>query len=404
MTMANDDHLKIIRQGPDVWNRWRNENPGIEPDLARTDLSRLELNEIDLNETDLRKTIFQNTTFRGATLIKADLRGSNLQRASFNLANLSEANLSEAVLRESDFSEAILKRTYLIRADLVGAELFEADLERADFRWAFLIGSDLRRANLFRADLRWAYLIESNLSEADLSQANLSKAILSKTDVRRVNFRDAVMAWSSFGDIDLSMAKGLHTVKHFGPSTVGIDTIHRSKGQISEGFLKGAGVPQKFIAYVNSLSEEAFVHYSCFISCSNGDLDFAEKLRTDLQNNGIHCWYIPQEMKIGDNVQHNIEKSIRIHEKQILVLSKNSLTRQWVEKKIENANEKVLKKKKKRNILIPVRTDTAALESDQAWAVDLRNSGDILDFADWKKPGSYQKTLKQLLAVLKTDD
>jgi uncharacterized protein YjbI with pentapeptide repeats len=392
MTMAHPDHLKIIMQGPDVWNRWRNENPGIEPDLARADLSSLELNGVDLNETDLRKTTLQNTTFRGATLIKADLRGSNLQRASFNLANLSEANLSEAVLRESDFSEAILKRTYLIIADLVGVELFEADLERADFRWAFLIGSDLRRANLFRADLRWAHLIESNLSEADLSEANLSETNLSKTDVRRAIFRDAVVAWSNFGDIDLSKSKGLHSIKHVGPSTVGIDTT----------FLKGTGVSQKFIAYVKSLSEEAFVHYSCFIRYSNDDRDFAEKLRTDLQNNDIHCWYIPEEMKIGDKVQHNIEQSIRIHEKQILVLSKNSLTRQWVEKEIENANKKALKKKK--NILIPVRTDTASLESDQAWMVDLRSSGDILNFADWKKPGSYQKTLKQLLAVLKTVD
>jgi uncharacterized protein YjbI with pentapeptide repeats len=402
MTMADADHLKIIKQGPDVWNRWRKENPGIEPDLARADLGSLELNGVDLNETDLRKTILQNTTFRGATLIKADLRGSNLQRASFNLADLSEANLSEAVLRESDFSEAILKRTYLIRADLVGAELFEADLERADFRWAFLIGSDLRRANLFRADLRWAHLIESNLSEADLSEANLSEANISKTDVRRAIFRDAVVAWSNFGDIDLSKSKGLHSIKHFGPSTVGIDTIHRSKGQISDAFLKGAGVPQKFIAYIKSLSEEAFVHYSCIIRYSEDDRDFAEKLSTDLQDNDIHCWHIPEEMKIGDKVQHNIEQSIRIHEKQIMVLSRNSLTRQWVEKEIENANEKALKKKK--NILIPVRTDTASLESDQAWMVDLRNSGDILNFADWRKPNSYQKILRQLLAVLKTDD
>ena len=400
--MADANHLKIIEQGPDVWNRWRNDNPGIEPDLARTDLSKLELSGVDFNETDLRKTILQNTTFRAATLVKADLRGSNLQRASFNLANLSEANLSEAILRESDFSEAILKRTYLIRADLVGAELFEADLERADFRWAFLIGADLRRANLFRADLRWAHLIESNLSEADLSEANLSEANLSKTDVRQAIFRDAVMAWSNLCDLDLSKARGLHSIRHFGPSTVGIDTIHRSKGQISKAFLSKAGVPSEFIAYVNALSEKESSHCSCFISYSNDDRDFAEKLRTDLHNNGIHCWYIPEEMKIGDKVQHNIEQSIRIHEKQILVLSKNSLTRRWVEKKIENAIEKA--KKKKKNILIPVRTDTAPSESTQAWMIDLRKSGEILNFADWVKPDAYQKTLKQLLAILKTDD
>jgi hypothetical protein len=310
--------------------------------------------------------------------------------------------LSEAVLRESDFSEAILKRAYLIKADLVGVELFEADLERADFRWAFLIGSDLRRANLFQADLRWAHLIESNLSEADLSEANLSEANLSKTDVQRAIFRDAIVAWTNFGDIDFSKAKGLHSIKHFGPSTVGIDTIHQSRGQISEAFLKGAGIPSKFIAYVNTLSEEAFVNCSCFISYSNDDRDFAEKLRTDLRNNGIHCWYIPEEMKIEDKAQHNIEQSIRIHEKQILVLSKNSLTHQWMEKEIENENERALKKKK--NVLIPVRTDTACLENEQAWMVDLRNSGDVLNFTDWQNPGFYQKTLKQLLAVLKTGD
>ncbi len=28
-----------------------------------------------------------------------------------------------------------------------------------------------------------------------------------------------------FADVDLSQAKGLETVKHFGPSTLGIDTI-----------------------------------------------------------------------------------------------------------------------------------------------------------------------------------
>ncbi len=400
--MANVNHLKMIKQGPDVWNKWRKDNPGIEPDLAQADLSQVELNQADLSETDFRNATLCKATFRGATLTKADLRGSNLQRASFNLANLSEANLSETILRETDFSEAILKRAYLIKADLVGTDLVEADLERADFRWAFLIGCDLRRANLFRVDFRWAYLIESNLREADLSEANLIETNLSKADLRRANLCDALVAWSYFGDIDFSMAKGLHTINHFGPSTLGIDTIHRSKGQISDAFLRGTGIPQKFIEYIAALTEDAFVNYSSFISYSNKDRNFAERLHNDLQGNGIHCWYIPEDMKIGDKVQHHIEQSIRIHEKQVLVLSKNSLIRHWMEREVAHAIEKELKKKK--TILVPVRIDTAVLESDQAWAVDLRSSRDILDFTNWKEPGSYQKSLDRLLGVLKADE
>ena len=33
--MANEQHLGILKQGVDVWNRWREENPAIIPDLER---------------------------------------------------------------------------------------------------------------------------------------------------------------------------------------------------------------------------------------------------------------------------------------------------------------------------------------------------------------------------------
>jgi hypothetical protein len=45
---------------------------------------------------------------------------------------------------------------------------------------------------------------------------------------------------------------GLDTAHHDGPSTVGLDTIYNSKGQISEAFLRGAGVPKNFITYTKS--------------------------------------------------------------------------------------------------------------------------------------------------------
>jgi len=47
----------------------------------------------------------------------------------------------------------------------------------------------------------------------------------------------------------LSAVKGLETVTHRGPSTIGPDTIYRSQGKIPEAFLRGAGVPDDFISY-----------------------------------------------------------------------------------------------------------------------------------------------------------
>jgi len=289
--MANEKHLEIIRQGVEQWNQWREDNPEIEPDLSDVDLSNLKLNNANLSDTDLRRSILKNTDFRGANLVRADLRSASINKASFNLAKMREANFSEAYLRASDLSEADLKRAYFIRADLVRVELCETDLTKADFRWAYLIATDLRMANLTRADLRWAHLSESNLSEANLRKANLIKASIMKTNLHHSDLKSVFLAWTHFGDVDLSVTKELFTARHFGPSSIGIDTIMRSDGKIPESFLRETGVSDNIIQNIGLLTEKGLSHQSCFISHSGRDLEFAQKLYTDLQNRGVRCWF-----------------------------------------------------------------------------------------------------------------
>ncbi len=38
--MANEEHLKLLRQGVEAWNRWREEILGVRPDLSGVDLRR----------------------------------------------------------------------------------------------------------------------------------------------------------------------------------------------------------------------------------------------------------------------------------------------------------------------------------------------------------------------------
>jgi len=64
----------------------------------------------------------------------------------------------------------------------------------------------------------------------DLRGANLSEA-----NLRGANLGMVRIGWTIFGANDLSTVEGLDTVTHLGPSTIGIDTIYKSKGNIPEG-------------------------------------------------------------------------------------------------------------------------------------------------------------------------
>ena len=49
--MANPQHLEILKKGVTAWNRWRDENPNVVPDLKETDLSgKADLRSINLCE------------------------------------------------------------------------------------------------------------------------------------------------------------------------------------------------------------------------------------------------------------------------------------------------------------------------------------------------------------------
>jgi hypothetical protein len=170
--------------------------------------------------------------------------------------------------------------------------------------WPDLAGMFRRGESL--PSLGGADLSGANLSSADLRGTNLSGANLSET-----NFKNSVMTNTKFADVDLSTAKELETVEHTGPSTIGIDTVYMSKGKIPEVFLRGAGVPELFITYMRSLAANPIEFYSCFISYSTKDQQFAQRLYADLQNKNVRCWFAPHDMQSGRKVHEQIDQAER---------------------------------------------------------------------------------------------
>jgi TIR domain/Pentapeptide repeats (8 copies) len=248
-----------------------------------------------------------------------------------HLARLKKGMLTLAGvdLRGADLTSVDLSHVDLRRANLTGANLYRVlcigtDLREADLVGANLASADLRFANLCRADLRGADLQGANLYYVDLQMANLSE-----TKLTGANFLGAKIGGTILGDVDLSTVYELETVAHQGPSIISIDTLYRSRGQIPEVFLRRTGVPEDIITHVRALVGRPFEFYSCFISYSSKDEEFASHLYTDLDKRGISCWFAPEDVQGGRKLEEQIDQVISVYQRLLLILSSYSMNSEW---------------------------------------------------------------------------
>jgi uncharacterized protein YjbI with pentapeptide repeats len=423
--MANDEHLRIIRQGATVWNLWREENIGATPNLIGADLRELDLSTANLVRADLRNSDLSQTNLSKAHLTDAALTSARLVKANLSSARISGADLSAADLREANLREARLVGSNLTQADLSAADLSESNLSDANAHEGTLIGTKLVRASVIATDLGWARLQSADLTGADLSWANFNRADLrnvnlSKTNLSDTNFRsadldesdfrEATMWGAVFGNNDLSTIKGLETVVHRGPSTIGIDSLYKSNGKIPEVFLRGAGILEDFITFVPSLVGQAIEFYSCFISYSHKDEEFSRRLHSRMRSENLRVWYAPEDMKGGRKLHEEIFRAIQIHDKLLLVLSENSMRSQWVITEIKRA--KKVEREEQRRKLFPIRL--IDFETIQSWECFDADSGKDLaaevreyyipDFSNWKDHDSFEREFAKLLGALKATE
>lgn len=347
--MADENQVKLLkRQGVEAWNKWRDDNPTISIDLSKADFEQ------------------------------ADLHGANF-RGDYEF--LAKDGLRTATAK--------LWRTNFCSAKLVGASFRGAKLNGAYLRSANLEGADFSRADLHTADLSGASVICTNFSEARLFDTD---------------FYLCFMRAAQLGTVDLSHSRNLETINHSGPSAIGIDTIYRSGANIPEFFLRGAGVPETFITHMKSLvaAMSPIEFYSCFISYSSKDQELAERLYADLQSKKVRCWFAPEDLKIGAKLRPSFDEAIRVHDKLMVLLSENSVSSEWVEKEVETAFEKERRDpEKNKRVLFPIMLDDAVMETNEAWAADIRRTRHIGDFRGWKNHDSYKKAFEKLLRALK---
>ena len=323
--------------------------------------------------------------------------------------DLRKADLRETSLRKADFRRANLHGANLSQGKLMGADFFGSNLSRANLNGSDLNGANLHAADLLGADLGGAHLLLANLTGTKLSEANLSRAIF---------------AFTSLGQTQLRGAIGLDFCLHEAHSFLDYFAL-RDSWPLPIPFLRGCGLPDVYIDYLPSLLKEGIQFYSCFVSYSTEDQEFADRLYADLQNKGVRCWFAPHDIQGGKKIHEQIDTAIRVHDKLLLILSEHSMTSNWVQLEIAKARKR--EAQEKRQMLFPVslvpydlpskeaKKPQSARDSDKPASIKewelINSSGEnvaekireyfIPDFSNWTDHNSYKQALDRLLRDLK---
>jgi uncharacterized protein YjbI with pentapeptide repeats len=193
--MANQEQLAILKQGVEVWNKWRMEkHPAkidlIEADLRKANLENTNLSEADLSEANLENAYASEANLRNANLFAANLFGTILSNSDLSSADLRNANLSEADLIDTNLADSLLIGTNLSKAR-VGATIFSGvnlgqtlGLEEVIHYTSSVIDTHtLQRSS---GKIPAAFLRGCGLSDLDIESAKLYNLELSNDEINNI--------------------------------------------------------------------------------------------------------------------------------------------------------------------------------------------------------------------------
>jgi hypothetical protein len=340
--LANPEHLKILKRGIKVWNRWREENPDVEVNLSGSHLHAGYSLSIESYEFP------QRTNTIGINLSRADLNGACFNDDDLDWADLRDANLTGA---------------YFFRAHLFGVNLNGADLSGANFSDA-RIGSTIFSNN----DLSKVKGLESVHHEGP---SEISSSTL----------------YRSAGKIPEEFVRGC------GLSNWEIESAKLHQKDLSTDEI---GI---IVYNVHNIRAERPIQINpLFISYSHADCAFVDAVEEQLNELGVRFWRDVHHATAG-RLERVVDRAIRLNPTVLLVLSENSVNSDWVEHEARLARK--LEIESKRDVLCPVALDDSWERC--RWPERLRErimEYHILDFSNWSREASFKRVFAQLIEGL----
>jgi TIR domain/Pentapeptide repeats (9 copies) len=315
-----------------------------------------------------------------------------------HVAKLKEgAEAWNAWRRQSD-EKPNLSGVKLVGDSLDGYDFTATDFSKARFDAVKFWGANLDGCSFEHATILTCAFRYSHLERCDFKSATVGLVMFERCNLHESDFTYARLVGNAFSHVSLKAVRGLEALEFSNDNSIGIDTFFESGG-LPASFLRGSGIPDAFIQYAASLVGKAIEYYSCFLSYSSKDDEFARRLYNDLQGKNIRTWFAPEDLKIGDRFRSRIDESIRLHDKLVLILSANSVASDWVESEVESALER--ERRDGKDVLFPIAIDEEGFSSQQPWAKDIRLKRHIGDFRKWKSHDDYTAAFERLVRDLK---
>ncbi|MEW5922436.1 MAG: toll/interleukin-1 receptor domain-containing protein [Candidatus Zixiibacteriota bacterium] len=304
-----------------------------------------------------------------------------------------------------DLSGVDLGDTFLRKANLRCINFADANLRSTN-----MIGANLSNSNLMGVNLKNADLLDANLDGTDLSLAYLLESKFHNTSLKKAVFSMALLGNTIFS-CDLSQVIGLESTRHVANSFLDTQSILTFKSDLPEKFLKGCGLRDEEIAYFRAQVGKPIRFYTCFISYSTADEEFASRLYNDFQGAGIRCWKWDKDARTGKSIWGEIDHAIRQFNKLVLIASESSLKSPYVADEIERAIQKereLIGRKNKgeydgeTDVLFPVRIDDYIFEKwEHERKADVVKKV-IADARGWENDNAkYRNVRDKLIADLK---
>ncbi len=418
--MALNEHIETLRHGVEIWNRWRKEAQVL-PDLRGANLRGADLRGIHLQGANLQGANLRGADLRAADPLDTDPWGPKPRAGggSLHAPSLWGTNLvGEAHILASTSglwrggSGGPWPRSDRRRANLWAAELWAANLAGANLRGVDLRDSNLRGTNFQDADLQ-----EANLRGADLRDSNLWGSNLRGADLEDADLRSSKMGLTALNGLDLSTARGLDTIHHLSPSSIGLDTLERTARALQdrgprrdkvEAFYRRAGVTERILQLFHADATGPEYH-PCFISYSNADKAFARWLYEQLHAHGVRCWLHEHETLEDDDSYRMVDDAVRLWDRVLFCCSKTSMTSWWIGAEIEHAQERerhLLKQyRQKVRSLIGLNLDGFLFEKKWKRSRERQvKSRLVADFSGWqKKEAKLEMPLERVLQTLKIE-
>lgn len=332
--MANPEHVELVRKGADAIRDWRAENPQEPLDLSHAELPGIQLaaaplGAVDLSHSSLVEGNLSEADLRGANVTGADLRGADLSGVTGHAlqaggADLRRAIFTKADLRAAQFERADLRAAVMDQTDLRAANFHEADARRGNFQH-----TDFRRADLSEANFQDGFLPEAHFGECRLINTNFTRTSLYGAD-----FDEAKTSGVLWNDVDLAETRNLKTIVHWGPSSVGVDTIYQSRGNLPAEFLRGCGINESFIANMASLAQKSLHFHSVLLVHAEEDREQVALLEAALQKRGVRCW--------RDAITAEANRDLELYryrrgQKLVFCVSQNWFTKQTANQTLQTA-------------------------------------------------------------------